>query len=66
MKKIKCDVCGFRMLPTKEQLYEVREPQGLAASLATAAKTFEAMDCPRCGHQVIFGVRLPRIEREGR
>ncbi len=64
MKKIKCDVCGFRMLPLKEQIYEVREAQGLAELFATATKTFEAMDCPRCGHQVVFGVRMPRVERE--
>ena len=64
MKKIKCDVCGFKMLPSKEQLYEVRETLGLAMPLATAAKTFEAMDCPRCGHQVVFGVRMQRVERE--
>ena len=66
MKKIKCNVCGFKMLPQKELLYEARETLGLAEALSSCAKTFEAMDCPRCGHQVIFGVRLPRIEREGR
>lgn len=66
MKKIKCDVCGFKMLPQKELLYEVRETLRVVESLTSCAKTFEAMDCPRCGHQVVFGVRLPRIEREGR
>ena len=63
-KKIKCDVCGFRTLPLKEQIYEGREAQGLAELFATAVKTFEAMDCHRCGHQVVFGVRMPRVERE--
>ena len=66
MKKIKCDVCGFRMLPLKEQLYEAREAQGLTKVLTHDAKTFEAMDCPRCGHQVVFGVRMPRVQALGR
>lgn len=66
MKKIKCDVCGFKMLPQKELLYEARDTFGVVESLTSCAKTFEAMDCPRCGHQVLFDVRLPRIEREGR
>lgn len=66
MKKIKCDVCGFRMLPLKEQIYEVRETLGLTDVLTHAAKTFEAMDCPRCGHQVVFAVRMPRVQALGR
>ena len=66
MKKIKCDVCGFKILPSKEQLYEVREPLGIAEALTYCAKTFEAMDCPRCGHQVVFGVRMSRVQALGR
>ena len=66
MKKIKCNVCGFKMLPQKELLYEARETLGLAASLTSCAKTFEAMDCPHCGHQVVFGVRMPRVQAPGR
>lgn len=66
MKKIKCDVCGFKMLPQKELLYEVGESLGLVEALTSCAKTFEAMDCPRCGHQVVFGVRMARVQALGR
>lgn len=62
MKKIKCDVCGFKMLPQKELLYEARETLGFAEALTSCTKTFEAMDCPRCGHQVVFGVRMARVQ----
>lgn len=62
MKKIKCDVCGFKMLPQKELLYEARETLWFAEALTSCTKTFEAMDCPRCGHQVVFGVRMARVQ----
>ena len=35
MKKIKCDVCGFKMLPQKELLYEARETLWFAEALTS-------------------------------
>jgi hypothetical protein len=46
------------MFPTKATLYTVTEEQAIIQSLAAAAKTFEVMDCPHCGHQQRLGERL--------
>lgn len=57
MAKIKCNVCGKRLKPNKEDVYAVAERPSIADCLL-ARKVYEAMDCPRCGCQKVLNIRL--------
>lgn len=59
MKKFKCRICGTRFLPDKDALYLATERVApLSALVSSAAKTFECVDCPKCGCQNAVNVRI--------
>ena len=62
---MKCKVCGMRLKPTKETAYQVVESLSVAQVLTNTAKTFDAMDCPRCGCQLVLKVRMPKMVKGG-
>ena len=62
---MKCCVCGMRFEPRKEAVYQVTESLSVAQVLTDAAKTFDAMDCPRCGCQQVLKVRMPKVVEGG-
>lgn len=67
-KKKACGICGYRVTPTKEEIYVAEEPRGFMDALTKAPTQFSVMDCPRCGCQIALAVRNPRInvpERDG-
>ena len=59
-KKKVCSVCGYRLTPTKEEVYTAAEPRAPFA-LFTTPTQFSATDCPRCGCQIPLAVRVPRV-----
>lgn len=52
-KKITCGVCGYRITPKKEEIYVAEEPRAFVDALTKPPTRFNAMDCPRCGCQII-------------
>lgn len=46
-KKKTCGVCGYRVTPTKEEIYVAEEPRGFMDALTKPPMRFSAMDCPR-------------------
>lgn len=60
-KKKTCGVCGYRITPTKEEIYVAEEPRAFVEALTTPPTRFNAMDCPRCGCQIMLAVRDDRI-----
>lgn len=48
-KKKTCGVCGYRVTPTKEEIYVAEEPRGFMDALTKPPMRFSAMVCPRCG-----------------
>ena len=60
---MKCCVCGMRLEPRKETVYQVSESLSVTQALTDTAKVFDAIDCPRCGCQHVLKVRMPRFER---
>lgn len=61
-KKRTCGVCGYRVTPTKEEIYVAEEPRGFMDALTKPPMRFSAMDCPRCGCQIALAVRFPRVD----
>ena len=61
-KKKTCGVCGYRVTPTKEEIYVAEEPRGFMDALTKPQIQFSAMDCPRCGCQIALAVRFPRVD----
>ena len=61
-KKITCGVCGYRITPKKEEIYVAEEPRAFVDALTKPPTRFNAMDCPRCGCQIMLAVRAPRID----
>jgi len=61
-KKKTCGVCGYRVTPTKEEIYVAEEPRGFMDALTKPPMRFSAMDCPRCGCQIALAVRFPRVD----
>lgn len=63
--KIKCKVCGKRFKPNKENVCLATEQVSFMQTLTTVAKTYEVIDCPRCGCQNLLNIRMPiAAERE--
>lgn len=60
-KKTKCKVCGYRFTLAKENIYTAEEPRAFVEALSKPPITFSAVDCPRCGCQIMLSVRAPRI-----
>lgn len=61
-KKKTCGVCGYRVTPTKEEIYIAEEPCGLTECLTKPPTRFNAIDCPRCGCQIALAIRVPRVD----
>lgn len=61
-KKKTCGVCGYRVTPTKEEIYIVEEPRGFTECLTKPPTRFNAIDCPRCGCQIVLAIRVPRVD----
>lgn len=67
-KKITCGVCGYRVTPKREEIYVAEEPRAFVDALTKPPTRFNAMDCPRCGCQIMLAVRADRVnvpERDG-
>ena len=60
-KKKKCGVCGYRFAPKKEEVYTAEEPRTMLETLTTAPTRFSAIDCPRCGCQIMLTIRAARV-----
>lgn len=60
-KKKTCGVCGYRVTPTKEEIYVAEEPRGFMDALTKPPMRFSAMDCPRCGCQIPLAIRVPAL-----
>lgn len=61
-RKQTCGVCGYRAMPTKEEIYIAEEPRAFVDALTKPPLQFSAMDCPRCGCQIALAVRFPRVD----
>lgn len=61
-KKKTCGVCGYRVTPTKEEIYIAEEPRGFTECLTKLPTRFNAIDCPRCGCQIALAIRVPRVD----
>ena len=57
MSRVKCKACRKRFKPSAKLLYIVKERKAPLRALTEVAKTFECIDCPRCGCQKILGIR---------
>lgn len=61
-KKKTCGVCGYRVTPTKEEIYIAEEPRGFTECLTKPPTRFNAIDCPRCGCQIALAIRVPSVD----
>lgn len=59
-KKIKCDVCGCKYFPRKEQMYAVKKYEGLNALVNGGNNVYYAQDCPVCGCQMVLKERIDK------
>jgi len=60
-RKKKCDVCGYRFTPDKEAIYTAEEPRAFVETLTKSPLRFDAIDCPRCGCQIMLKIRADRV-----
>lgn len=63
--KLKCKVCGERYLPRKETTYQAQEVLTGIAALGATERIYDATDCPRCGCQLLLGIRVPMYKERG-
>ena len=61
-KKTECGVCGYRFIPTKENIYTAEEPRTMLETISKAPTRFSAIDCPCCGCQIPLAIRVPRVD----
>lgn len=62
---MKCTVCGKQFTPVRTAVYLVlNAPSGALAELTSGPKTYDAIDCPRCGCQHVLKERLPMEKGE--
>ena len=61
-RKQTCGVCGYRITPKKEEICVAEEPRAFVDALTKPPTRFNAIDCPRCGCQIMLAVRAPRID----
>ena len=63
MKKIRCNVCGYKFYLNKEMVREVSESNSLFDNLiGKQTKIYNATDCSKCGCQIILWPRLKEIK----
>ena len=56
---MKCKICGKRFALVKDRMYMVIEKPSLDRLFSKSQMVWDAIDCPRCGCQVLVGNRLP-------
>ena len=60
---MKCKVCRKWFVPTVDRVYQAREEIGGAlAALSSVPRTYDVIDCPRCGCQHPLKVRMPKVK----
>lgn len=62
---MKCNICGKRLEIRRTEVYMVKRIDYATALLSRTEKVFDAVDCPRCGHQILLGERLPTLDPKG-
>ena len=60
-RKKKCGVCGYRVTLDKEKVYVAEEPRAFMETLTKPPLRFDAIDCPRCGCQIMLTIRADRV-----
>lgn len=59
---MRCKICGKRIKWDKSKLYMVKViPSAMQVIAGGSTKTFDAMDCERCGSQNLINVRETNI-----
>ena len=59
-KKTVCTVCGARFKVTADMVYTVQEKHGFVQALSGGVGYHDAIDCPKCGCQMILNARVER------
>ena len=59
-RKIKCGVCGHKILPLKKDIYICTEPAERINILYPGSRMINVIDCPQCGCQKYLAERLMR------
>lgn len=62
MKKVKCDVCGYKFKVEKEKVYTAKTTCSFTEMLSKAPEYVSVMDCPKCGCQVLLKIRMQRFD----
>jgi hypothetical protein len=65
MKKVKCKICKHRFSLSKEMLYVAQEIACGVNIFTPATKMFDAVDCPKCGCQLLLNIREPAVDAKG-
>lgn len=64
--KAKCKVCKHKFALSKEMLYVVQEVVCGVNIIVPQTKMFDAVDCPKCGCQLLLNIREPAVDvKEG-
>ena len=61
-RKTRCSVCGCYFMPDKQTVYIVEEPRSAIELITVAPMYFSAVDCPRCGCQILLASRAQRVD----
>lgn len=56
-KTYDCSTCGYRFEPEKERLYIAKT---IGTGMMLSGDEYNAMDCPRCGCQVLLSKHYAR------
>lgn len=63
---MKCKVCGKRFSPDSKRLYQVTEAFSVSSLVTKPLNVvYDAMDCPRCGCQMVLNERKPKVAEGG-
>lgn len=65
MKKIKCEICGYKFLAKKENVYRTQE-ESVVGNLLANRYIWDTIDCPECGVQNILRIRTPKYKENKR
>ncbi len=56
-KKLQCNICNFEFKIDKKQKYQVKSESIMLRPVGT----YDAIDCPNCGSQILIKIRLPKL-----
>lgn len=62
---MKCKVCRKHFTPDSRLVYQVSDSISVVQALTVSQKTYDAIDCPRCGCQLVLNVRMPKAVKGG-